>query len=245
MTRWRALIPREHGAWGFLACGVVAALLAAPSWPGVLLAVMLALGLCVHQGVRRGLSAQDRDLLISATMISCVCLLLAVIVSALTPTWWWMPLALATPFALGHVLVELVRREQHRRRGALESIVGITALAAGGGAVAIAGGASSATALQIAGMVSAYGACTVPYVRARLGRESHRASLVAHGLGLIAAGLAVAAGTSWCLGVAMLLLALRAGAAVQRRRPSPAAAGIEELLIGLTLAILVGFDLHR
>lgn len=244
MTRWRLLLPHEHGAWGFLVCGVAAALLAAPSWPGVLLAVVLALSVCVRHGLRRGFSTHNRELLQLALLVGGACVVLALALFWLVPTGWWMPLVLAAPLAGGQLVYELLRRDRLQPRSILESIAGISALAGGGGAVALVGGAQPQTAIQIAGIVAAYGACTVPYVRARLGRGTHGLSLMLHGLVLISATAAWIAGGSWAVIAIAALLALRAAVAPYRHRPTPAAAGIEELVIGIIIAGIAGYGLH-
>lgn len=244
MIRWRTLLPPEHGVWGFLACGIAAALLAAPSWPGVIVALMLALSVCVRHGLRRGLVLHNRDLLLAALTVGVLCCGLGLLALFLSSTWWWVPLVLATPFAIGQIICEQVRREQQLPRSITESIVGITALAAGGGAVALAGGATPLVALQIAGIVSTYGACTVPYMRARLGRENHQVSLETHALGVVVAGSAYAAGANWCVAAIMLALSLRAFIALYRRRPKPVVAGLEELMVGLVIATCAGIGLH-
>lgn len=244
MIRWRTLLPPEHGVWGFLACGVAAALFAAPSWPGVVITTMLALSICVRHGVRRGLVLHNRELLIAALIIGCICCGLGLLAFFISPTWWWLPLVFATPLAIGQLISEHLRQEQHGQRSVIESIVGITALAAGGGAVALAGGATPLVALQIAGIVSTYGACTVPYMRARLGRENHQVSIETHALGVVVAGTAYASGANWCVAAIMLALSARAIVALYRRRPKPQAAGLEELAIGLIIAACAGIGLR-
>jgi len=241
---WRALLPPEHGAWGFLASAAGCALISAPSWPGVLLALALGISLCARHGLRRVVIGRDREALVVTVLTGGICLLLVAACIRWASPWWWLPLSLAAPFAAGQFIQEWIRRGRRQGGSGMASVAGIAALSAGGAAIALAGGAGAWTALQITGMVCAYGTCSVVHIRRRFGRCTGRSSLLVHGGWMATAIIALAAGASWPVPAGATLLAGRALATEGGVRPSPARAGTQELLVGLAIAVMVGAGLR-
>jgi len=238
----RRLLPPEHGAWGFLAAGVILGLVVAPSGAGLAIALGVVLGLVARHAGQLALTGL-------ATWP------VAVMVGAASLTAWTLAV-LAAPQALPWLggatiitLLQLAGEAGDRRHGTAGVLEGGLALALVGGGVAVAGGADVRTAVVVAGTVAGYLLGCIPLVRARRkpGSGWRGDALVGH----LAATLVALAGawwwgTPWLSVAAFALLSLRCALVLRERRGlTPKAIGLAEipplvLLVGATAAGLRG-----
>lgn len=235
----RRLLPPEHGAWGFLAAGVVTGLVVAPSGAGLLITLGVVLGLVArHAG----------QLALTGLAIWPVALVLGLASLAA-----WTLAVLATPTALPWLggaivitLLQLAGEAGDRRHGTAGVLEGGLALALVGGAVATAGGADLRTALVVAGTVAGYLLGCIPLVRARRkpGTGWWKDALVGYTAATVVAGCAAAfLGTPWLVAGAFAGLTVRCAlVARQGRAATPKAIGLAEIppLILLVAATALG-----
>lgn len=238
----RRLVPPEHGAWGFLAAGVVLGLVVAPSLAGGLIALGVVLGLVARHAGQLALTGLPTGPV-------------AVVVGLIALGAWTMAV-LAAPHALPWLggaivitLLQLATEAGDRRHGTAGVLEGGLALALVGGGVAVAGGAELRTAVVVAGTVAGYLLGCIPLVRARRKPASGwRGDALA---GHVAATVAALVGawwwdTPWLSVAAFGLLTLRCALILRDARGmTPKAIGLAEipplvLLVGATAAGLRG-----
>lgn len=235
----RRFLPPEHGAWGFLAAGVVTGLMVAPSGAGLLIALGVVLGLVArHAGqlALTGLAVWPVALAVGAASLAAWTL--AVLQAPACLPWLGGAVVIT--------LLQLAGEAGARRHGTAGVLEGGLALALVGGAVAMAGGADVRSAVVVAGVVAGYLLGCIPLVRAR--RQPLTAwrkdALIGHAAAVIVAVVgAVWWSTPWLVAVAFALLLVRGVVILRQTAPmTPKAIGLAEIppLILLVVATATG-----
>lgn len=251
---WRSVaVPSEHGGWGLTLEPVVLGLLARPGLPGFALGAAAFVAFLARTPLkvvlvdrRRGRWLPRSRLALEVLVVELVVLLGLVAAAASSgDSRFWVPVGLAAPL----VAVELwfdMRSRSRRLVPEMAGTVGIGAAAAAivlldGGAVAVAAGAWVVVALRAV--------ASLPYVRAQLARARH-GEIGTLGSELLQVAVVAAATTAGAAGLvpwaAVAVLALLAGFQVltlHRRPPRAAVVGAQQLVLGLTLAVVAGLTL--
>jgi 4-hydroxybenzoate polyprenyltransferase len=264
-------LPPEHGGWGLLFEPILAGMVAAPSWSGLLVAAAAVAVFLARQPIKIVLTDRAAGRRVPRTRHAlwfsggylAIAGASAGLALRLTGPSILIPVACAAPLAL----VQLAHDARNRSRGLLPELCGAAALAVTASAVAVASQWDLAPALGLWAVASARTLPAMVTVRtrvlrlhadARVGRPSTDAPagehtsaalpLVAHAaamstvLVLQAAGL-VPRGVITVLAV----LAARAGFTLRASAPRVRAQqiGIEELVIGLLASVLLGWLCRR
>lgn len=252
-VRWKAVaIPPEHGAWGFLMEPIIAGLIVAPSLPGVLLALGI-LGVfllrhpskIVYQDYRRGKRYARTSM---ALQIGTGYILLALVGTLaallLAGPIILLPLPLTSPLAV----LLLIGVFRNQGRGLWAELAGASALAGTAASIALAGGASIATALMLWVILLGRNVPSVLFIRARLrldrGKPAALTGVVIANVVAVMVGVAlVMLGYAPVLAVvALALLMLRAlyGISPFRKPLHVRTMGFLEMGFGLLTALLLG-----
>lgn len=225
-------IPNEHGGWGFLFEPIVLAAIAAPSLAGALVAVAaIAVFLARHplklavgdlvRGRRYPRTAACGEIAAAYLIVA----LIAISFVGLRPL---LPLAIAVPFGLVHLL---------GGRAALPELSG--AIAMGGVAASMA--LASSMPLAFAAALWLLALCrslpAILYVRTLLGRG--RGAIVAHVVAIVVALLLWRASLAPFVAV-LALVALLGRALVPPSKPVPKKIGVAELFWGGGTTIVTG-----
>ncbi len=243
MARLRELIvPREHGVWGLLAGAALVGLPLGGSLAGL---PLLGAGVCAAM-LRQAMSVRSagpgRYLVAALLALLAAGLVAITVVLAVSTAWaWWLAAA---------ILVGLIC--MHPFAGRPWWVSAIAGLSAGmlAGAIAVAGGADTATAVIAAAALAAHLTAVVPLVRAQL-RSDRRWSRLALDLHLMAL---LCAAASWWAGLVASGIPLvfglglaRAAMLLDKRTPmssSPARIGTREMAWLLVLAAGVHLGLR-
>ena len=249
-------LPTEHGGWGFLLEPILLGLLTVPTWAGLALSIA-ALGVflltqpakIVLKDWQKGLYVpRTRWALRFAALYAGMALLMLVIALALSPHAFWLPLLLASPFAL----FQLYAASQNRGRALLPELVGAVALGATVAAIVLAGGGMAANAFALWLILSLRSVPSILYVRTRLRLErgddiNRRQVIVAHGVALLISVILVVAGNAHVLTVfAFVLLLVRAvrGLSAWRNAVPAKIIGMWEMIYGFSVVVLVAIGAH-
>ncbi len=249
-------LPPEHGGWGFLFEPILLGLFVAASWGG------LAFGLAVigaflarqpikvavadwRRGKRYARTRAAEQFALGYGAVAVVGLALAL---ALHDARILLPVLLAVPLGL----VQMAGTVTGRGRDLLPEVTGALALGAAASSIALAGGASTETALALWAVLAARDVPSILYVRERLklekGKAYNAAGVVATNALAVIAVLALAAAglVPWLAAGAALILAGRALRGISRyRKPSPAKTiGFLEVFYGLLTVALVALGYH-
>jgi YwiC-like protein len=244
-------LPAEHGGWAFLLEPALLGLLVAPSAAGVWLSLAaLAVFLLEHplkmalkdrrksKRFTRTIWAERMTLIYAAAAV--LTLTLAVLTAAAP---FWLPLALAVPFALVKTRYDML----NRGREVIPEIAGAVALAAVAPAIVMASGWALIPALALWLIPALRAIASILYVRVRLRLErgkqvTRTTALAAHGLALlVAVAVAYARLLPWLAAVAMAVLLIRAAVGLSDRRlgTTARAVGFQEIGWGMLTVILV------
>ena len=251
--RYRAVaLPPEHGGWGLLFEPILIGLIAAPSRAGLLLAlaaVAVFLGRQPLKILLTDLAARRRVprtrhaawfaggyLAVAAAAAG------AGVVRAGAAVL--IPLAFAAPLAL----VQVVFDAQNRSRGLLPELCGASALAASAASLAIADGVHLHFALAMWAVAAARTLPAMVTVRARVLRLHGEAAsstppLVVHAAAMaVVFSLQVQALVPRGVLTVLSVLAARAGFMLRASAPRVRAQriGVEELIVGLAAAVVLG-----
>ncbi len=249
-------LPTEHGGWGFLLEPAVAGLIAAPSAAGAMLAAA-ALGVFLARHPL-GLAAADRrrgrrtprSRLAERFTIgygSAAAAALAVAALLADPRFW-IALAVAAPLAL----LQLWHDVRRQSRALAAELAGAVAMAGLAPAILLAGGRGWGVAAVMWALLGGRSVPAILYVRTRLRRAREQPAsawppLVAHLGALAAAGALVAGGVGpWLAAAAMGLLLVRAllGLAPGARTTRAIVVGVQEMVVGAAVAVMVGIGLR-
>ena len=225
-------IPNEHGSWGFLFEPIVLAAIAAPSLAGALVAVAaIAVFLARHPlklaagDVVRG---RRYPRTVACAWIAAAYLIVALVAISFAGLRPLLPLAIAVPFGLVHLL---------GGRAALPELSG--AIAMGGVAASMA--LASSMPLGFAAALWLLALCrslpAILYVRGLLGRG--RGAIAAHIVAIVMALLLWRASLAPFVAV-LALVALLGRALVPPSKPVPKKIGVAELFWGGGTAIVTG-----
>lgn len=242
-------VPAEHGAWGFLLEPALLALLLAPTWPGLSLALAaLALVLAQHpltlyfkdrsRGVRapRTVMAQQ----VALAYLAGALLLASPLLLNFTPE---MLLWISIGSLLA--LIQLQRTLMGQHRTLLAELAGGVAL---GALAPLMLSLADWPLLQCAALWAALASRTVTsilYIRVRLRQSRQQAAeagwmWTAHGLAfLLIAGLAYAQALPWTALLALLLLLARAIYGLREQSVRAQVLGIREMIFGVVVVLLV------
>jgi len=251
---WRtAAVPSEHGGWGLTLEPVLLGLIAAWSWPGLLLGVIALLAFVARTPLKIVLVDRHRHRSLERTRLAArvlaveiaVIAVLIAIVAASVPAATWVPLLVAAPL----IAIELwFESRSHGRRLApeLTGAIGIGSVAA---AIVIAGGGDAQLAAGAWAIVAARAIASIPFVRVLIQRRhghevrSWRSDLAQ----LVALALV---GVVWKLGwvppvavgaIVALVVAQLVG--VRRDPPEVKTIGIAQTGLGVAIAVLSGAGL--
>jgi YwiC-like protein len=244
-------VPVEHGGWGFLVEPIVLGLALAPSRSGVLIALAaLAAFLARHPlklalGDRRRTMRYPRTALAERVALAYLAAALAALLLALglASARFWLPIALAAPFAA----LQVYSDARGRNRDLAAELSGALALASTVAVITLAGSWPAGAALLLWLLLVARASTSILYVRARLRLDRGASTgsapvVVAHLVGLaLVAGLAALGAIPWLAVVALAILFVRAAHGVSRyRRPlMPKALGFQELGFGTLTVFLL------
>lgn len=243
-------LPVEHGGWGMLGESSLFGLLLAPSWAGLGVG-MAALGafLARHPlklvlGDWRRQARYPRTAAAERFMFSYGVVAIAGVVLAATRgrPGWWLPLAIAAPFAL----VQLAYDAGHQGRQLLPELLGGVALGSVASAEMRAAGWPLGPSLAVWALLAAKAVATVLYVRTRMRHDRGQkpdptAAVAAHALALpLASALAVARCAPWLAVAAFALLLARTLHGLSRfHRPvRPQVVGIQEMAYGFAFVLI-------
>jgi len=246
------LLPVEHGGWGFLFEPIMVALVAAPSWAGVLLSLAALAFFLSRQPLkvaaadarhRRHVARTRVAWAIAAAYLLVACAALAG-ATAVTAHNFWPIALLAAPLAA----VPLWFDSRGASRHVVPELAGATALGAVAGAAGVAAGLSWPHALSLWASALVRVLPAIVTVRERVQRlhghaPDERGPIAAHllalacALGLMAVGL-----MPWGVALIALLLAIRAGWDLRPGAPAVTAMriGVRELVTGLGAAAAIG-----
>ncbi len=228
--RW---VPNQHGAWAMLATPLLVGILAtAPRWVHLPLAAFWFAGYVAFFStglwLRSRRKPRYRPPVLASTAVAAA---LGVVVLALDGSLLrWAPLFLA-PLGVG--LVASARRDDRSLWSGLSTSTGsslMTLVAYDAG-----GGTDWGRAWLLAGVLAAYFAGTVLYVKTMI-RERGNARYRWLSVGFHAAATVAMAWVSWPVLVVFALLTVRAGV-VPLRPLSPRAVGIGELVATVVVAV--------
>ena len=254
---WRAVVlPAEHGGWGLTLEPVVLGLAVAPSAAGVALGLAGLLAFLLRTPLKLAAVDHRRGRSLPRTALARRVALGEVVAIALLSTaalvWagpaWLVPVALAAPL----VGVELwfdVRSRSRRLAPELCGAVGMAALAA---AVAVAGGAPSATAVAVWALLAARSIAAIPYVRAQVVRlhgrstpASSRGAVGSQVVGALAALAVVAVEPAALPGAVAVVAASLVRLAGLRHPPASAVRlGAIESALGAAVVVVAAVGLH-
>jgi hypothetical protein len=242
------VLPTEHGGWGFLFEPLLLAMVIAPSWGGLLLAIAAVLGFLTRQPLKLAMQDALRGKSYPRTAY---CWLFAAIYSAaalvallgairMAGFVILVPLGLVAPLAI----TTLLHDANNKSRALLAELSGAAAMSSTAAAIAIAGGSRIVPALVLSGIIIARTIPAIVYVRALIQRSHGRSqaiwpSVLLHALAVIA----VAAFASPSAAAAMIVLFARAVWGLTHEPPRAKTLGWREIGYGvLTVAIVaVGY----
>ena len=248
-------LPAEHGGWGFLLEPILLALLVAPSWWGVLLAIAVVSLFLMHQPLKltvkdhrknrrvpRTLWAERFVLIYGGLGLSLVALLLRFNGFA-----FLLPMVMGGAFAL----IQFGYDARNKSRKMLPELAGAIALATTASSMALLAGWDLLPALMLWLLLSARAFTAIIYVRARLRlafNKPYNKSLV---LGVHFGVLVTIVVLVWSrlmpflsiLAMGMLLIRAVKGLVFPKMGVKPKAIGFSEMGFGLayTLILAIGY----
>ncbi|ACL26444.1 YwiC-like family protein [Chloroflexus aggregans] len=249
-------LPVEHGGWGLLAAPVVLGLWLAPSLAGIGLSIAALGAFLARQPLKLAFGDYQRGKQYPRTVwakrfalgYGAIGLigLIGAITSAATP--FWLPIVLATPFALGQLWFDL-RKESRALTAELFGAVAISALAA---AIMMASGRPASRALPAWLLLALQAITAIIYVRMRLRLARNEPARRApafwwHGAAFaLVGGLVIAGWIGWPVLVAFGLLGLRCWIGLLPRSlstPTPLV-GVQEVLNSLITVAGIALGMH-
>lgn len=252
---WRKVaMPSEHGGWGLTLEPPLLALLVAPSWAGVAIAVAAVFAFLARTPVKLVLVDLGRHRRLPRTRLAAVvasvelALIAGLVLAAIgaAGTGWVVPVLVAAPL----FVVELWYDARSRGRRLVPELAGAVGIGATAAAIVIAGGGASRLGVALWAILAARGFVSIPYVRAqvlrlRRGVPMSNLTLALQLVGVVVAVAAtgidrsVAAGA---LGVAAIAVAQ--ASTVRRPVPPPKILGLRQLAFGLALVGATAVGVH-
>ncbi len=248
-------VPVEHGGWAFLFQPIALGLLVAPSWAGLALAIAALFVFLMHQPLKIALGDWRRGKVYPRTHLAWRFVagygLAAGVAAALAVLGgrplFWLPLAAGVSFAL----LQLAMDARKQSREAVAEAAGALALGSLAPALAVLGGWDVARAWPLWPLLACQAVPAILYARARLRLERSQsirpqAVWLAHGIGLVVAGVLAGAGAGPWLAVAgMAIMLARAVHGLSRwRRPSRASqVGVQEVVFSVLYVLLTAIGL--
>ena len=250
-TRLKSVaLPSSYGSWSLVSEPILLGLLAAPSWPGLLLAFVGFLSFLLNQPLKIILTDHQRGRQYARTrlalrvafvylLLTALCLVVLVWLVGLQPL---LPLLLAVPFLIIFVVYD--SRPGRSWQAELSAPTGFSAISAG---IALAAGWDLAPALALWVVMIARSVPAVLYIRARLrlakGKQANSGpAMGAHMLALVVVALLVIPALVPPTAVlAFLLLLLRAaiGLSTYRRDFATMTLGWIETATGLVTVLII------
>ncbi len=238
-------LPTEHGGWGFLFEPLILAMIAAPSWCGVLLCAAAICAFLTRQPLK--LALQDalkrrvypRTRWCTMFAISYGTAAFVALAAAIVFGGWRIaiPYAVVAPLAI----VNLVYDARNKSRELLPEITGPIAMASSAAAIAIAGGLSLRVAFVLMTLVILRGLPAVIYVRTLLVRAHGRTASNIAPLAMHVAAMMIAAILGHFVAVFMLTaLLVRALYGLTHPVPPAKKIGWREMGFGAVYAIACG-----
>lgn len=243
-------MPVEHGGWAFLFQPIALGLLLAPSWAGLALAFAALFVFLTHQPLKIALGDWRRGKVYPRTHLAWrfaagygLAALMAAALSALGGRpFFWLPLAAGAPFAL----LQLAMDARKQSREAVAEIAGALALGALAPALAVLGGWDVTRAWPLWPLLACQAVPAILYARARLRLERGQSIApqgvwLAHGIGLVVAGILAWAGTgTWLAVVGMVIMLTRAthGLSSWRRPARASQVGVQEVAFSVIYVLL-------
>jgi len=238
-------LPTEHGGWGFLFEPLVLAMIAAPSWCGVLLCVAAICGFLTRQPLKLAMQDMLRHRIYPRTRwcalfaISYGAAAFVALVAAIYFGGWQIaiPYGVVAPLAI----VNLVYDARNKSRTMLPEMTGPIAMASSAAAIGIAGGLSLRAAFVLMTLVVLRGIPAVVYVRTLLTRAHGKEASSVAPIALHAAAMIVAAILGQFVAVFMLtVLLVRALYGLTHPVPPAKKVGWREMGFGAAYAIACG-----
>lgn len=247
-------MPTEHGGWGLTLEPAVAGLIVAPSGAGVALAGAALVAFLARTPLRvvlvdlyrrRRLERTRRAATVLGIEAVVLAVLAAVVVTGADGDRWWWPLAVAAPL----VAMESAYDARSRSRRLVPELAGAVAMGAVAATIVEVDGGQRSVAAALWVVLAARAVASIPFVRYQVTRVRQRAvarwtSTVAQVTALAVAAAAVAVTGGAVAG------ALAVGAAAvfhlwAARRPVPKVAviGAQEMVVGLTVAVVAALGL--
>lgn len=243
-------VPTEHGSWGILIEPLLLGLLVAPGLAGAAVAGLTSAIFLTRSPLRLVLldwrrgrrSPRTRTAIRFSLIYGTAAGLFLALALHLSPSRFWVPLALAAPVGVFQLLVYDI---YNRQRELAPQFLGVAVLSSSASAVVVAGGWSLPASSVLWVLLVARSVTAILFVRSQIRKTMGApvrpgAMLTAHGLALVAAaGLASANLLPWPVAAAFLLLAGRA-VHFHRRSPRPVQqVGWTEILFGLGAVLLM------
>lgn len=245
-------MPAQHGVWGFWLEPSLAALIAAPSWAGLCLALAGLGVLLLHRPLtiwikdRRKRKSYARTIWAGrfVALFGGGALVFFVMALQLGEREFVVALGLALPFALVQLAFELRNQGRH----GVAEIGGAVAFVALAPMIVLAGGGSWGVALGVWAVMVIRTLVSIPYIRTRLRLEKEKQVqtswvMALHAAGMIAfVALIVSMGVPWLalVGGGVLLARAVFGTTALRKLTPVKVIGFREIAYGLILAILTG-----
>lgn len=249
-------LPPEHGGWGFLLEPILLGLFVAASWGGLAFGLAVIGAFLARQPIKVAVTDRRRGKRYARTQAaerfavaySAVAIMGLALALALHNVTILLPVLLAVPLGVA----QMAGTVAGRGRDLIPEVAGALALGAAASSIALAGGASTETALALWAVLAARDVPSILYVRERLklekGKPYDTAGVAAtHALAVIAMLALAAAGlVPWLAAGAALILAGRALWGLSRyRKPSPAKTiGFLEVFYGLLTVALAALGYH-
>lgn len=252
-AQWqRVALPAEHGGWSLVLEPIVLGLLAAFSWPGVLLGLGAFLAYLAFQplriiwrGVIQGQAGESQRMARRWAVFYGFAGLLSSLLGLLSAGWQplWVLLS-ATPLALIYLRHDMAKPSR-TWQAETSGVLAFASVAAG---IALAGGLDLPTSLTLWALMAARGVPAVAYIRARIQLDKGRQAapwkvILLHLVALVAVWPLVLEG--WLPGLALAalgLMLLRAvlGLSKWRWEGSTRTVGFMEIAFGAMVVLSAG-----
>jgi len=241
-------LPTEHGGWGLTLEPGLLGLLVAPSVAGLCLAGAALVAFVARTPLKLALVDRHRGRSLPRTRLArqvasvelAVLALLVVGAVALADHPFWAPLVVATPL----ILVELWFDVRSRGRRLVPELAGAAGVCSVAAMIVLADGGGRGLAAGVWAVLVARLVTSIPHVRAQIGRLHGRAaprlgSLIADGVALLTAGLAVGLDRDLAAGsVAIVAVVVIQRITARGPVPRPAVIGIRQMTMGFGVVVV-------
>lgn len=254
-SAWRAVaVPNEHGGWGLTIEPGVAGLIVAPSTAGGALAGAALVAFLARTPLRivlvdlyrrRGIDRTRRAAIVLVAELAVLSCLVGVAITTAAGGHWWWPLAVAAPL----ITIEAAYDARSRSRRLVPELAGAMAMGSVAAMIVEVDGGSATVAGALWVVLIARSVASIPFVRFQITRSRRRAvpawtSNAAQAVAVMVAAAALALADAAVAGaLAVVALAGFHLWAVRRPAPEVAVIGAQEVVAGLTVAVVAALGL--